>query len=379
MTALHGVHRIRWSCAAAALVFVIGLAACARGPLHDALHPRFLSGNDAADRIDVRIGGMIVAHHPSVTVGRAKCPYLINLSGNAVGHCTLPVTGGALRIDVERVPFQSAALDTRPIVGRNAWVTARDAVIVRDDAERQIADDLEDTYGVLFAVRCQGPAIHIVPQLSAIRCALIYAGRNRGFARVRIDGDTLSPQGPPGLPTLEKVFARYGTAQRRDGVILDGGTMERYVRAVAGDKMHAALARRGLIHAAHCPARIVLKERGHAECTVIIGTHAVRYGMTYGRAHGLDIGTNSMVEIVPDIRGLSERYYAHVLPLIDPAASRAGARVHSDCGRDVITVVEVEDGAGTIPCTLHINKETLPFQVEVDDDSGDITFEDARH
>jgi len=86
LTALHGVHRIRWSCAAAALVFVIGLAACARGPLHDALHPRFLSGNDAADRIDVRIGGMIVAHHPSVTVGRAKCPYLINLSGNAVGH-----------------------------------------------------------------------------------------------------------------------------------------------------------------------------------------------------------------------------------------------------------------------------------------------------
>jgi hypothetical protein len=52
-----------------------------------------LSGSDAADRIDVDIAGMIAALHPGVTVGRAKCPYLLDISGDAVGRCTLPVTG----------------------------------------------------------------------------------------------------------------------------------------------------------------------------------------------------------------------------------------------------------------------------------------------
>jgi hypothetical protein len=204
-------------------------------------------------------------------------------------------------------------------------VTARDALIVRRDAEGEIADDLQGTYGVHFTVRCPGPAVQIVPQPSTIRCALVHAGRNRGFARVRFAEDVLAVKGPSGLPTLENVFAR-ATRQSLGNAVIDGTTMERYVRAIAGDRLHAALARHDLIHAAHCPARIVLKEGGGTACTVVIGTQRVRYGIRYGRKSGLDIGTSSAVEIVADIERLSERYYAHILPLIDPPASRTGAR-----------------------------------------------------
>jgi hypothetical protein len=147
--------------------------------------------------------------------------------------------------------------------------------------------------------------------------------------------------------------------------------------------MHATLARHGLIHAAECPARIVLAERGTSACTVVIGTHKIRYGITYARKQGLNIGTNAVIEPVTDIQRLSERYYAHVLPLIDPAASRSGARVHSDCGRDAVAVIKFEDDGdgGLMPCTLHIGKQTMSFDVDLvgDGDGRDIRFDDERH
>jgi hypothetical protein len=364
--------------AAAALVFAVGLAGCARGPLHDALNPRFISGSDAADRIEVDIGALIVAHHPGVTVGRARCPFLINVSGDIVGRCTLPVAGQAFRIDVRPAAI---ALQERgapePVVSREVSVVPRDVLLIRNDVEREVADQLEDTYPVRFTVRCPGPAMRIAADPIALRCSLAYGRWKGGFARVQIAGGDISvTQGPKNVATLEQIFSRRGTVRGTDTEVVDGLRMQRYIYAIAGDRVHAALTRRGLIHAAHCPAWIAFKGRGFSACTVVIGTHIIRYSITYTRAGGLDIGTSSFVEVVPDLRELSERYYARVLPLIDADAAKIGARVHSDCGRDIVAVVQDDE---TIPCQAHIGKETLPFHIDVGDDGHEITFDDSRH
>jgi len=86
--------------ASTALALTVGFAGCSSGVMHDPFNPNFLSGDDAAKRVDIDFGGMVAASHPSVTVGRARCPFLIDLSGGHTGRCSLPVTGGEMRVDV---------------------------------------------------------------------------------------------------------------------------------------------------------------------------------------------------------------------------------------------------------------------------------------
>ena len=84
----------------AAFALTAALAACSSGVLRDPFHPNFLGGGDAAKRVDVYLGGMLAATRPSLVVGRARCPALLDLSGGRRGLCTLPVAGRELRVDV---------------------------------------------------------------------------------------------------------------------------------------------------------------------------------------------------------------------------------------------------------------------------------------
>jgi hypothetical protein len=144
--------------AVVAVLALAGLAGCSSGVMHNPLNPNFLSGDDAAKRVDIDFGGMVAADHPSVTVGRARCPFLIDLSGGHTGRCLLPVTGGEMRVGV--------GLSRAP-----SGVRSADTLIVRSEAEPRIAADLARP-GVRIVVRCPGPAVRVVPNDTTIHCAL---------------------------------------------------------------------------------------------------------------------------------------------------------------------------------------------------------------
>jgi hypothetical protein len=347
---------LRAGCAALALS--VGVAACSSNVARDPFHPRFLSGDDAAKRIDVSFGGTLVADYPSITVGRARCPFLVDLSGGHTARCTLPVAGGVMRVDVG----VSAAPN---------GVHSPDALIVRSEAEPRIADQLARP-GERIAVRCPGPPVRVVPNDTTIHCAFNGAGTTNGSVRVEFGtGGELYVFGSKKKDVdVDALFERAVIAQSASRIVLDGPRLGTYLRAEAGGTQRDELERRHLIGMARCPPRITLVPTVHAACTVRLGTANLRLDLRYDRGRGMVVDFGPSVEIVAAVRERAERFFAHILPIVDPSLP-AMARIRIDCGTATVALLEPGEA---LPCTTYAGKQVFPFAAQLVESGGSLTF-----
>ncbi len=341
---------------------VLALAAClvdcSGAGLHDPLHPRFLSGSDAADRIFLDFGGMIVASHPGVTVGRPHCPLLIDVSSGHEGRCTVPVTGGEMRVDIGTTSTPNG-------------VSSPDALIVRSDAEPKIAAELAQA-GIRSAVRCPGPAVRVVPNQTEIRCALVHPSPSRRSVSVRFagyDGAFVQRIWKP-RKDLKALYDRSVTAHSDDRALIDGPRFGEYLRAIAGANAHAELARRGLIRAARCPAKIVLTPDTHATCSVLLGDSPLLYDLRFDRGRGVVVEADHVTVIVATVRERAERYYTHGLPLMAPSLP-AATRVRVDCGTHAVALLTPGE---SLPCAAYAGDEQFAFDTQLVDSGGAFAF-----
>lgn len=343
----------------AASALTVGLAAC--GVLHDPFHPNFLGGEDAAKRVDVYVGGMIAASHPSVVVGRARCPYLIDISGNHTGRCFLPVTGGELPVDV------SAS-------GGPTGTTSADTLIVRSEAEPRVAAELG--FPTRAIVHCPGPAVRIVPNYTTIRCGFARPGFKRGTVRVGFNGYdgvyVLGAAKPDAKrdARIDALLDRAVLAQTAARIVLDGPKLGPYLRARTGGTEHDELERRRLIGTARCPSRVTLTPNVHAACTVRVGSASLPYDLRFDRGRGLVVVQNLTVEIVAHVRERAVRYFAYVIPIIDPSLP-ARSRIRIDCGR--VTVALLIPGEG-LPCTAYAAGQAFAFNAQLVDVDGSVAI-----
>ena len=305
---------------------------------------------------------MVAASHPSVVVGRAHCPYLIDLSGNHTGRCRLPVTGGAMRVDVgaSRTP---------------AGVTLRDALVVRSEVEPYVAAQLGGSRARI-TVRCPGPPVRIVPYSFAdyarIRCTFTRAGQRPNSARITLHGyDGISVAGPEQRDAAHDGLLDHATiAQTKTRVVLDGLRLAPYFRSFAGGTAHDELERRHLIGAVRCPSRITLTPRAHAACSVRVGSEKLSYDLRFDLGRGLVIDDDQSVEVLAVVRERAERYFVHVLPVLDPSF-RSGERVHIDCGKGTVALLIP---GSDLPCTAYAGGEAFPFVAELTESDGSLTI-----
>jgi hypothetical protein len=249
-----------------------------------------------------------------------------------------------------------------------------DTVFVRHEAERFIATHLE-TPRHHYAANCGGPPVRVVPIGTSFPCAISGGAPGIRFLRVAIVngyGD-LFMDGPGwpkwrATPGAERLLGPGVAAKTEGGVVIAGPLMERYLRATAGGITHPELARRKLIGAAHCPPRIALTPGVHATCRVQLGASSLSYDLRFDQGRGLVVDTDPVVEIVPDLRDFSERYFMHAIPVIDPALA-AGSRVRIDCGPSDVALLTPGEA---MPCTAYAGKDIFPFAVKLLDQSGNV-------
>jgi hypothetical protein len=337
---------------AGALVLAAALAGCAA--LRDATHPAFISGKNAQVWIDNDAAALIAARHPGLNVGASRCPYLLDVSGKRTARCTIPVGGTELRVDVAHDP------DWR--------LRDVDALVVRSDAERQVAGALTMRYAIPFTVRCDGPEVQAVPVHGHFTCAVdapieIYVKRILVETTGLDDAFVAVPLRSAGS-RVERMLGREAAERTTGGITLSGPLVERYARATAGGRRHAELVRRGLLGAAHCPRRIVLSGTNHVTCTVQAGGTALTYDLRFDEGRGLVIDDPEIL-VVPEMRELAQRYFAFRERAHGPRA------ISVDCGKQAVVVAEP---GGWLPCTAVVNGTTFPFSVEVKDADGNVTF-----
>lgn len=343
-----------------ALVLIVGLADC--GVVRDPLHPNFLGGDDAAKRVDIYVGGMVAASHPTIVVGRARCPYLIDLSGHHTGRCSLPVTGGQLPVDVSASSGPSGT-------------TSADTLIVRSEAEPRIAAELGASPSRAI-VRCPGPAVRVVPNYTTIRCAFTRPGLGRVTVRVNFsayDGvyvmDAVKPD-PKRDARLDALLDRAVLAQTAARIVLDGPKLGPYLRARTGGTEHDELERRRLIGTAQCPSRITLTPHVHSACTVRVGSASLPYDLRFDQGRGLVVVQNLTVEILAFVRERAVRYFAHVIPIVDPSLP-AGSRIRIDCGRGAVALLTPGE---SLPCTAYAAGQAFAFNAQLVDAEGSVAI-----
>jgi hypothetical protein len=333
------------------------LAGCG-STLHDAFHPVFISGEDARTMLDRDAGAMLAARHPGQTVGPARCPYLMNLTGERVGTCTIPVPGGSMRIGVANGTLVRSFFFPRDI----------DALVVRRDAEPQLTDDLQRAYGVPFTVRCDGPPVRVLPVKEHFTCAIDAAGfdvhrldvfADDRYGRLRFEplkhGDTL----------LARTLGREAAARSNGTIVIAGARAERYLQETAGESLHGELVRRRLLGGSHCPPRIVLSEQSRARCTVRAGGRAVSYVLAFHGGSGLFIAPTRHLVVVPALQELAQRYLEHQV--------RPAAVTHLTCARERVITVDDEDDS--LQCTATYGGRAHAFTAAfLGDDGYDVTF-----
>jgi hypothetical protein len=339
-----------------AFILAAALVGCG-STLHDATHPVFLSGDDARTWIDEEAGTMLAARHPGVTIGNARCPYLLNLTGRHTERCTIPIGKDEFRIDVAR----SETFELRDV----------DALVVKRDAERELTDDLTLEYGVPFTVRCDGPPVRVVPIRTDFSCAIdapdIFADRIDVEAIGR--DDRLIPHHLKSGDSREaRMLGRDVTEKTEGGVTIAGPVVERYLHEITGGILHAELVRRGLLGAAHCPPRLVLSsDSKHATCTVRAGDRSVRYDLRFDKGRGLVIDAQQ-VAVIPVLRELAKRYYQRLW-----STNGKVAAVGVTCGSHDVVVVEP---GTTLPCKAWAGDNKAWFVVKIRDAAGNVSFAD---
>ena len=339
-----------------ALVLSGALVACgALFVLRDYADPVFVNGAETASRIDTEIGDMIASRFAGVSVGTARCPPVLNLTGTHRGRCTLPVADGELRVDVLR-PY---------VPGSNDALRDVDALFVTRDAERSVRAQLAEIYGEPFDVRCPGPAVRIIADNIPVTCSIESPDVARRGIEITVSGHAgaVQPEALTGVMTrVERSFGADVATRTEGTAVISGPAMERYVLGSAGAYAGGEVARRGLLGGARCPPRIVLRERVRATCTVRAGGRPLRYDLQFEKGRGLEVRSEKAIEVIAMLREIATRYferpkYTGGKPLL--------ARV--DCGTAAVALVE--PGAA-VPCTAKVNDVPYSFAFQFDDADG---------
>ncbi|MDB5069060.1 MAG: hypothetical protein JWM87_171 [Candidatus Eremiobacteraeota bacterium] len=346
--------------AAIAIVLLITLTGC--WTLHDAMHPVFLAGSEAQEMIDSRAGDMLAALYPGVPVGRSKCGYLLDLTGERTAQCTIPVAGQTMRIDVRmmmivRIPITSDV----------------DALIEKHATERRIARQLDFRYGVRFTASCNGPPVRVVALKTPIACEVRAPGtppRRITVTPADRDGD-LSPIELAGVDTMEvRMLGRNTATRRTGGADIPGPVAERYLRVLTGGARHDDLVQRGLLGAAHCPPRVRLTPKNHVACRVRVGNRWLTYSLLFRRGRGFLAVPGDEVVIVPVARAFVQRLYERRLRM-----SGKPEAVRVDCGRQPVVVIGEDD---SFPCTARTREGPKRLSVVTAGDSGAMfTYDDG--
>jgi hypothetical protein len=342
-----------------AIVAAVAIGLGTLWALRDYANPEFVNGTTAAHEIDAAVGNMIAARFPEVGVGSATCPALLNLTAGRTERCALPVAGKTVHVDV-------SLRDTvrRDAAWRYRFWTA-EALFVRRDAERTIAESLARTYGETFDVHCPGAAVRVLARTSEVTCTVQAPDVTRRSIPVRPLGDDGS-MFPDELPHVATRWVRsFGSdvATRREGsVVITGRALEQFVRASAGFQAGGEVGRRGLVGTARCPARVVLHEGTHAGCTVRVGAETQKYDVHFEKGLGLRIDTDENVAVVPALRDFAVRYFER------PAFTGGKpANVRVNCTGGV--VVFVEPGSA-VTCVAKVGAKTIPFYFDILDSEG---------
>ena len=321
------------------LVAVLGLfaaSACASLSPGDAAHPHFLGGDDAARAIDRDVGDVLAVEQPSLRVGRAQCPLLLNLTGNnARATCTIDVNGLPVRVGVVSPD------------GRTEVVEPVDAVVVESSAERDLQSGLSRWYGEDFHVHCEGDAVRIIRADETQSCTATGPDGLRKVLPVRSRGATGTLVRYGNLPSTETLFHRiFGRAAERTtgGVTLRGRDVERYLASYAGSLATEDLRRRRLIGTPRCPAHIVLAGLQRVTCVVPMGDKNVPYSVRFDDGRGIVFQSGATAFSAAVIQARAERF-------VDRMAARDGPAQHAIVACGKATTLLLEPGS-SIECTV---------------------------
>ncbi|MEA2787203.1 MAG: hypothetical protein QOF71_3307, partial [Candidatus Eremiobacteraeota bacterium] len=81
---------------AAAVLAGVLVSVGALWTLRDYARPVFVNGHAMAHHADIMVADMIAARFPDVRVGHARCPPLVNLTGERSARCVVPIEGEEL-------------------------------------------------------------------------------------------------------------------------------------------------------------------------------------------------------------------------------------------------------------------------------------------
>ena len=329
--------------------------------LHDYAQPVFVNGDRVARNTDIMVGDMIAARFPDIHVGSARCPELLDLTGERSARCTIPIAGDELAI--------SAAVRRD---GRGVKVESVDALFVTRDGERTIARRLEEMYGERFAVRCPGAAVRVVEPPATVSCTAEAPDTMRRALEVAPYGDLGAVHFGElgGVTTREARILGAVVAARREGsVMVAGPALERYLRGSAAFLNQGEVGRRGLVGAVHCPPQLVLHEGTHARCTVAVADVVLSYDVHFEKGLGLRADHDTSVAVVPALREFALRYF-----------QRRGIDVHVPSHVDVncgtIPAIAEEPGS-TLRCRADVIGAPFFFNFRFLDADGGFTMEES--
>ncbi len=319
--------------------------------------PVFANGQVVAHGIDAEAGDLIAARFAGVPVGAARCPLILNLTGQRRGRCAIPIGATELRID--------AAFD---LEHRNIAFEHVDALFVTSDAERTIADQLAGEYGERFAVRCPGPAVRVVPPQTPVVCSIEAPDVMRRGVEVTPAGYAGEVRVEPLLGVATRAFRTFGSAieQREGSIFIAGPALEQYVAADTALQSRGEVGRRGLVGGVRCPAHVALREGAHVSCTVRIAGESERYDVHFEKGVGLRIDADKTVEVVPALAEIARRYF-------ERPRYTGGRPLHAKIECDSGTVAFVEPGT-QLPCTATVGAKTIDFAFQITDADGDFTI-----
>ena len=328
--------------------------------LRDYAHPVFVNGHDAAHHADIKVTDMIAARFPGIRVGSARCPPLVDLTGERSARCVVPIEGEELALDV-----------TVSRSGHGIDFNDDGALFVTRDAERTIGRELEEMYGEQFTVRCPGAAVRVLAPGARVSCAVEAPDTLRRELEVGVTGDrgAVHFQELAGITTrAERILGAAG-AQREGSVTIAGSALERYLRGSAAALDGGEVGRRGLVGAAHCPPRLVLHEGTHARCTVAAGGVTLPYDVHFEKGLGLRADFGDSVMVIGALRNFALRYFqrrrldAHIPYQVDV-----------NCGTAQVVVQQL---GTTLTCRIIFGGETSYFAFRFLDADGGFTMEES--
>ena len=321
--------------------------------LGEYVRPAFVNGPATAERIDTEVGHIVAARFPNITVGAARCPRVLNLTGDARGRCALPVGDTELHFDLVKMS------DTG-----DAELQGVDALFVATYAERVLAAQLAERYGEPFDVRCPGAPVRVLDRGEKLACSVEAPDVPRRGDEVTVSGHDGAAYANElaGVTTRAVRILGADVATRTEGSIeVDGHAMERYVRGSASADFHGEVGRRRLVGAARCPSPIVLREGGRTTCTVRVGGLPLRYDVTFEKGPGLAVTAGKKIEVIAVLREIAARFFERPVytggkPLLATI----------DCGKAAVAFIEP---GSIIPCTAKVGENEYGFAFRFTDAS----------